>query len=85
MNCNRKVCCNEMLYSALARLGWKILTEPNNWWVSLIKAKYLNREDFRIVQKTAHSSYAWKSILQSRELLKEGIRWIVGNGTCINF
>lgn len=26
--------------AALAKLGWKLLIEPNNWWVKLVSAKY---------------------------------------------
>ena len=29
------------------------------------------------------SSYAWRSILQGREVLKEGMRWRVGDGSSI--
>lgn len=29
------------------------------------------------------SSYAWRSILKGREVLKEGMRWRVGDGTTI--
>lgn len=27
----------------LAKLGWKILSESDNFWVKLIKAKYLSK------------------------------------------
>ena len=32
--------------AALSKLGWKILTDPNNLWVKIIKAKYLRNSSF---------------------------------------
>lgn len=71
--------------AALAKLGWKLLTDPNNWWVRIMSAKYLRNKSFFTVKKSSQASLAWKGILDSRELLKEGMRWIVGNGQQINF
>lgn len=31
-----------------ANLGWKILEKPNNWWVQIVKQKYLRHEDFLV-------------------------------------
>lgn len=71
--------------AALAKLGWKILTDPNNWWVQIMHAKYLRKNNFFSVKKNSRSSMAWKGILNSRDLLSNGMRWIVGNGSQINF
>jgi len=37
-----------------------------------------------ICPNTSKGSYAWKSILQGREVLKKGARWCVGNGDDIS-
>lgn len=29
--------------SALAKLGWKILTDHNNWWVQIVRKKVLKK------------------------------------------
>ena len=34
--------------------------------------------------KSTSGSYAWRSILIRREVLKEGMRWRVGDGTIIH-
>lgn len=54
--------------AVLAKLGWKILTDPNNWWVKLVTAKYLKR-------KSSNDSFSWKGILDSKELLTKGNCW----------
>lgn len=32
--------------ACLAKLGWQVLTDDQNWWVQLVKQKYLHRENF---------------------------------------
>lgn len=71
--------------AALTKLGWKIISDPDNWWVQIMRAKYLRRDNFFSVKKKSTSSMAWKGILDSRDLLSQGMRWIVGNGSQINF
>lgn len=71
--------------AALAKLGWKILTDQQSWWVKIVKAKYLRNSNFFVVKKSSSSSLAWKGILDSRNIIQEGIRWIVGDGNSICF
>ena len=47
-------------------------------WV--YKAKYLRHTIFLDAKCFTTSSYIWKSIIQSKNLLKAGLKWIVGNG-----
>lgn len=67
------------------KLGWRILTQPNNLWVRVVHAKYLYHQDFFAVKRSARTSFAWKGILQSSSIFRKGMRWIVGNGCKINF
>lgn len=68
----------------LAKQGWKILTQPNNIWIQLMKAKYLINPIVFHINKTKTASIAWKSILDRRLLLKKGTTWIIVNGRSIN-
>ncbi|XP_056690230.1 uncharacterized protein [Spinacia oleracea] len=69
----------------LAKLGWKILMNEENLWVSLIRKKYLsNSTFFEYIPKPKDSSI-WRHILCQREILRKGIRWKLGNGKSINF
>lgn len=69
----------------LAKLGWKILKEPDNLWVKVVSTKYLTRKIFMEARKTANGSRIWKYILDHRYLLKKGICWCLGDGKNINF
>ena len=71
--------------TALAKLGWKILTQPENLWVRTMEAKYLRNSSY-FYSKSRPSHYvAWKGILSSRHIILDGLRWIVGDGNSINF
>ncbi|CAL8993496.1 unnamed protein product [Prunus brigantina] len=50
---------NHFNLAALAKLGWKCISDQSNWWV--------------------------KSILDARQVLCKGLRWVVGNGGSIPF
>ena len=69
----------------LAKLGWKFLTQPENYWVQQLTAKYGAPEHFFEARKKQHDSWIWKCMLQTRPFIKQGIRWKVGNGRNINF
>ena len=71
--------------SALAKLGWKLITEPNNWWAQIVRKKYLWNNSFFTVGKKQVNSCTWKDILDTRDLLTKCMRWIIGNGKDINF
>ncbi|PRQ25970.1 hypothetical protein RchiOBHm_Chr6g0289481 [Rosa chinensis] len=40
--------------AALSKLAWKIIAEPTNWWVRLVKQKCLRRDHFFTAKKKAH-------------------------------
>ncbi|KAK9269684.1 hypothetical protein L1049_001462 [Liquidambar formosana] len=69
----------------LARLGWKMLTEPISLWASVFRGKYLQSKSFFDCTPKSHSSHSWRSILQGREIFRAGMKWVVGNGRNINF
>lgn len=57
----------------LAKLGWRILSESNTLWTSLVNNKYLKKDEF-LTRKTRNSdSWAWKKISKARLLLSKGI------------
>lgn len=71
--------------AALAKLAWKLVKDPDNWWVQIVRQKYLRDTNFFQARKKHSSSTAWKGILDSRDLLLKGLRWSVGNGKTIKF
>jgi hypothetical protein len=64
----------------LARQGWRFLTDPTSLCARVLKGRYFPNCSFWDAPRPRSSSYTWRSILFGRDLLKEGVRWGVGNG-----
>ncbi|XP_074377605.1 uncharacterized protein LOC141719122 [Apium graveolens] len=69
--------------SMLGKQGWRIITNPNTLVSRLYKARYFVDTDFLNASRGHNPSFIWRSILEARDLLKEGIRWRVGSGETI--
>ena len=46
----------------------------------VLKAKYFLRCDFVEAKIGSNPSYTWRSIMTAQHVVKEGLRWRVGNG-----
>jgi hypothetical protein len=57
----------------LAKQGWRLMQDSNSMAAMIIKAKYFPHSSFREAQLGSKPSYAWRSILNARELLFEGL------------
>jgi hypothetical protein len=64
----------------LGRQCWRLLTEPNSLCARVLKGRYFPETDFWHASKPRSSSYTWRSILFGKELIKQGIRWGIGDG-----
>ncbi|XP_038704678.1 uncharacterized mitochondrial protein AtMg00310-like [Tripterygium wilfordii] len=64
----------------LAKQGWRILKNPESLASKFLKAKYFRNSDFLLAEKNRHSSYLWSSLLDARILLRDGLKWRIGNG-----
>ncbi|GLT78653.1 hypothetical protein SLA2020_501810 [Shorea laevis] len=69
----------------LAKLGWRILTEPDALWVQVVKAKYFPNCGFLEAEYKAGSSHTWKGIIESKSLVQAGIGFVVSNGVNTRF
>ncbi|WCJ35671.1 DNAse I-like superfamily protein [Euphorbia peplus] len=70
----------------VAKLGWRILTEPDSLWARVLKAKYAKGSSGVDVFKFAQGqSSIWKAVLAGSELLKKGIGRIVRSGNDARF
>ena len=58
----------------LAKLGWKFLTQPENYWVQQVRAKYESVEQFFACRSKRSNSWVWKCLLRLRPFLKQGMR-----------
>ena len=69
----------------MAKLGWRLLTEPYKLWAKIIQAKFMRgMTEISKFEKKKNSSNAWKGIGATNGVLKQGIRARVYNGakTC---
>lgn len=70
----------------MMKLAQSILTDPNKLWVRMMKAKYSC--GMNIIPKfnlKTNSSCTWRAIVQSWDLVKENIIWIIKNGYIARF
>jgi hypothetical protein len=67
----------------LAKQGWRLIHHQDSLVATIMKEKYYPRTDFLEAKLSARPSFAWRSILNSRLLLQQGLIWRVGNGSSI--
>ena len=71
--------------ACLAKLGWKVLFDKDNWWANIVRRKYLRSDSFMETRTKQNHSTAWKCILGSRDIILKSMRWVVGDGRDILF
>lgn len=64
----------------LARQAWRILTDPESLSARILKAKYYPTGEFLQVELCSAPSQIWRSILDGRDVLTEGLIRRIGNG-----
>ena len=67
-----------------ALLGWRLIQEPHALVSRFLKAKYFPNSSFLEARLSSNASYIWRSICESRHVLKSGLRWRVGTRSGIS-
>ncbi|KAJ4814221.1 RNA-directed DNA polymerase (reverse transcriptase)-related family protein [Rhynchospora pubera] len=62
------------------RYLWSLISESKSLWVQLVKAKYLQRGTIWSTKGSNRSTTFWKALLTARSLLRDHIRWNIGDG-----
>ena len=70
----------EFNIALVAKQSWRILQNPQSLLSRIFKAKYFQKTSLLQAISKANASHAWRSILKGNELLKSGIKWIIGRG-----
>ena len=68
----------------LGKQVWRILQNPGCLMARILKSRYFQDGDILSAVLKKKASYAWKSILYGRDLIKQGMRYIIGDGSLIN-
>ena len=67
----------------LANKGWRLQVGHDSLVYRVLKAKYFPRCEFIHASLGNNPLYSWRSIMAAQSLVKEGLRWRVGNGAGI--
>ncbi|KAL0698003.1 hypothetical protein Bca4012_054125 [Brassica carinata] len=67
----------------LAKLSWRIVTEPSCLLARVLLGKYCHGKHFLDVATPQACSHGWRGILHGRDLLTENLGKAVGNGQTI--
>ena len=68
----------------LAKLAWRLMQCQDSLIFKVYKAKYFQHTSFLEASVSNHFSFAWRSITRGSDLIIQGSRWRVGNGSLIN-
>uniref|UniRef100_A0A803LJ42 Uncharacterized protein n=1 Tax=Chenopodium quinoa TaxID=63459 RepID=A0A803LJ42_CHEQI len=71
---------NMNLFNAalLAKQGWHILTYTDSLMTKVLKGKYFPNANFLDAKVSPAARYTWKSICSAREVLRKGVRRMIG-------
>lgn len=67
-------------FTMLGKQGWKFQTNHESIVTQFFKAKYFPNGDFLGARLGHNPIYVWRSIHASQVIIKEGIRWNLGDG-----
>ena len=67
----------------LMNQAWRLYSTPSSLWARILKAKYFPQATLFTGPQSARRSHIWTAISLGAELLREGMRWFVGDGQTI--
>lgn len=68
----------------LTKMTWRDDSNPNTFWVRVLKGIYHQNTEFIQAWKRFKASWGWLSILVGRDILREYGIWIIGSSEMIN-
>ncbi|XP_022159001.1 uncharacterized protein LOC111025446 [Momordica charantia] len=68
----------------LAKQSWRILNNPDSVLAKVLKGRYFRNCDLLQAEIRGSPSFIWRSLVWGSELLKDGLRWRIGNGENVN-
>jgi hypothetical protein len=68
----------------LARQAWRIVKEPSSLSARILKSVYFPNGEFLDAELCTNPSRIWRSILDGRDVVKQGLIKRIGNGEDTN-
>lgn len=68
----------------LTKLGWKLINDEDSLWVKILKSKYLKHNSLQSWPSNRAASHVWRSITHIRDILQEGTKWTIGDGSSVD-
>ncbi|XP_026421709.1 uncharacterized protein LOC113317766 [Papaver somniferum] len=75
---------SDLNHALTEKLAWRFLHEDDSLWAEILRAKYMRNISFWDVKKQPKCSTTLSAMLDSRNVLKKGCLWLVGNGQNIH-
>ena len=63
--------------------AWRLYSTPSSLWAQILKAKYFPQATLFTGPRIAKRSHIWIATSLRAELLRDGMRWFVGDGQTI--
>ena len=67
----------------LGKQCWRLLTNEDSLLFRILKARYFPHTTFLEAYRGGCPSSTWRSLWGAKSLLKEGLRWRIGDGTTV--
>ena len=74
----------EFNLALLSKQGWRLLCRPHTLVAQVFSARYFGKGDFLAAELGSNPSFIWRSIFETKELVRAGARIRVGNGLQVN-
>ena len=68
----------------LMNQAWRIWRNDHSLLAKFLQHRHYRNSNF-LLTSSSHGSHAWKALLGDRDLMKEGLRWVVQSRHSINF
>ncbi|XP_074351625.1 uncharacterized protein LOC141690750 [Apium graveolens] len=65
----------------LAKQAWRLINNINPLVTQLMRARYYPKSDFLNAKLGANPSYVWRSIMESQDVVRQGCRCRIGDGS----